>query len=279
MHLLSKDAKKLTSGYRIAVGGKGGVGKTTVCSVWAQLLARSGFDVLAIDADPDTNLALALGLPTDQSPIPLIKMKELIGERTGTGREAVGAYFKMNPEVGDLPEKYWHEVNGLKLLVLGGITQAGAGCACSEGTFLRAILSNTILHREELVIVDLDAGVECMGRSSIAGIDALVVVVEPGSRSIETALNIAQMAKSLNIGHVVAVANKVTDPGQIELITSQLGDLPLLTSIEYSPSIQQADMAKSNVFGASHSLVEQLDKAKEVLISMIEAGQKEKNVV
>ncbi len=268
----------MPSGYRIAVGGKGGVGKTTVCSVWAQLLARSGFDVLAIDADPDTNLALALGVPKDQVPIPLIRMKELIGERTGTGREAVGAYFKMNPDVSDLPEKYWRKVNGLKLLVLGGITQAGAGCACSEGTFLRALLSHSILQRQELVIVDLDAGVECMGRSSIAGIDALVVVVEPGSRSIETALNIAQMAKNLNIGHVTAVANKVTSPDQIELIKSQLGDLPLLTSIEYTPAIQQADMTKSNVFGASQYLADQLEQAKDTLMTIIEAGNKENEV-
>jgi CO dehydrogenase maturation factor len=259
----------LTSGYRIAIGGKGGVGKTTVCSVWAQLFAQSGFDVLAIDADPDTNLAAAMGVPCDQVPIPLIKMTELIGERTGTGREAVGVYFKMNPEVSDLPEKYWRQVNDLKLLVLGGITQAGAGCACSEGTFLRALLSHTILHRQELVIVDLDAGVECMGRSSIEGIDALVVVVEPGSRSIETALNIAQMAKSLNIRQVAAIANKITDGKQIEQISLQLGDIPLLTSIKSMPAIQEADMARTNVFQTEKELVYLLDEGKKNLMTMI----------
>jgi CO dehydrogenase maturation factor len=133
----------LQSGVKIAIGGKGGVGKTTVCAVWAQLLAGDGFDVLAIDADPNTNLASALGIVSEQSPEPLINMKELIAERTGTTKDAVGAYFKLNPKVSDLPEKYSLEVNGLKLLVLGGITQAGAGCACPEGAFLKALLTYT----------------------------------------------------------------------------------------------------------------------------------------
>ena len=182
-------------GVKIAIGGKGGVGKTTVCAVWAQLFAEAGFDVLAIDADPNTNLALAFGIPSQQSPEPLIKLKELITERTGTGKEAVGAYFKLNPKVSDLPEKYWLEVGKLKLLGLGAITRAGAGCACPEGAFLKALLTHTILQRQEVVLVDLAAGVEFMGRASVQGIDAFVVVVEPGGRSIETANNIAKMAK------------------------------------------------------------------------------------
>jgi CO dehydrogenase maturation factor len=92
-------------GAKIAIGGKGGVGKTTVCAIWAQLFVESGFEVLVIDADPDTNLAAAFGIDSQQYPQPLIKMKELIAERTGTGKDAVGAYFKLNPKVHDLPEK------------------------------------------------------------------------------------------------------------------------------------------------------------------------------
>jgi CO dehydrogenase maturation factor len=267
----------LGSGIKIAIGGKGGVGKTTICSIWAQLFAQSGFDVLAIDADPDTNLASAMGVPRDKVPEPLIHMKELIGERTGTDRNAVGAYFRMNPEVSDLPEKYWLWINGLKLLVLGGIKKAGAGCACSEGTFLRALLTNTILHRQEAVLVDLDAGVECMGRSSIEGIDALVVVVEPGSRSLETAQNISQMAKKLNIKLAAAIANKITDIKQVEKISSQLYGIPLLTSIELMPAIQESDMVRTNVFLTEKELVHQLDEAKKGLMSMIMYGRGESN--
>jgi len=174
-------------GLKIAIGGKGGVGKTTVCAVWARLFAEDGFEVLAIDADANTNLASAFGIRSERSPEPLIKMKQLIAERTGTGKDTVGAYFRLNPKVSDLPQKYWLEVGGLKLLVLGAITQAGAGCACPEGAFLKALLTHTILQRQELVLVDLAAGVEFMGRASVQGIDALVVVVEPGSPAVQEA--------------------------------------------------------------------------------------------
>jgi len=264
----------LQSGVKIAIGGKGGVGKTTVCAVWAQLLAEDGFDVLAIDADPNTNLASAFGIPSEQRPQPLIKMKELIAERTGTDKGAIGAYFKLNPKVSDLPEKYSLEVNGLKLLVLGGITQAGAGCACPEGAFLKALLTYTILQRQEVVLVDLAAGVEFMGRASVQGIDALVVVVEPGSRSIETAINISQMAKELGIKYVAAVANKITDAGQVETINSQLAkaDITVLANIEYSAAVQEADLQKRDVFQASPGLIERLREAKKTLTDLVLPG-------
>lgn len=261
---------KISNGVKIAIGGKGGVGKTTVCAVWAQLFAKEGFDVLAIDADPNTNLALAFGLSCEQTGEPLIKMKELIAERTGTGKDTVGAYFRLNPKVSDLPEKYWIEVNGVKLLVLGAITQAGAGCACPEGAFLKALLTHTILQRQELVIVDLAAGVEFLGRASIQGIDALVVVVEPGGRSIETANNIARMGQELGIKCVAAVANKITGDNQIETIKSQL-TIPVLANINYISGVQEADLRNIAVFEASDELVEQLGEAKNKLTSLIQS--------
>ncbi|MBA7656689.1 hypothetical protein ES703_64616 [subsurface metagenome] len=250
-------------------GGKGGVGKTTVCAVWARIFAEDGFDVLAVDADPNTNLCAAFGIPSEQSPEPLVKMKQLIAERTGTSKDTVGAYFRLNPKVSDLPEKYWLEVGGLKLLVLGGITQAGTGCACPEGAFLKALLTNTILQRQEVVLVDLAAGPEFMGRASVQGIDALVVVVEPGSRSIETAINIARMAKELGIKQVAAIVNKITDSGQVETIKSQLADMPILANIGYYPAVQEADLQQRSVFQASAELVEQLREAKNALTDLI----------
>lgn len=252
-------------GVKIAIGGKGGVGKTTVCAVWAQLFAEGGFDVLAIDADPNVNLALAFGIPLEQSPEPLIRMKELIAERTGTGKDAVGAYFRLNPKVSDLPEKYWLEVKGLKLLVLGAIKLAGAGCACPEGAFLKALLRHTILQRREIVLIDLAAGVEFMGRASVQGIDALVVVVEPGGRSIETAKNLTNMARDLGIGHIAAIANKITEPAQTDIIRSQLKDMILLGPLNYSRSLQEADLRRAPVFGADAEFIEQLKRAKEHL--------------
>jgi CO dehydrogenase maturation factor len=258
----------ISSGLKIAIGGKGGVGKTTVCAVWAQLFAEEGFDVLAIDADPNTNLALAFGISSEQSPEPLIKMKQLIAERTGTEKGAVGAYFKLNPKVSDLPEKYWVKTNGVKLLVLGGITQAGAGCACPEGAFLKALVGHTILGRREIVLIDLAAGVEFMGRASVQGVDALVVVVEPGGRSIETAKTIARMGGELGIKHVAAIANKITDISQVETIKYQLA-VPILANINYNPAVQEADLRNKAVFEASNELVGELREAKDGLISLI----------
>jgi len=198
----------VTKGLKIAIGGKGGVGKTTVCAVWSHLFAEDGFNVMAIDADPNATLASAFGIPPQDSPRPLIEMKELISERTGTTKDSLGVYFKMNPRVSDLPEQFWLDLGRIKLLVLGAITQAGAGCACAEGVFLKALLMHTILQRQEVVLVDLAAGVECMGRASVAGIDAMVVVVEPGSRSIETANSVAKMARELGIKTVGVIGNK-----------------------------------------------------------------------
>jgi CO dehydrogenase maturation factor len=261
-------------GVKIAIGGKGGVGKTTVCAIWAQLFAESGFDVLAIDADPNTNLALAFGIASEQSPEPLIRMKQLIGERTGTGKDAVGVYFKLNPKVSDLPEKFWLKTNGLKLLVLGAITEAGAGCACPEGAFLKALLRHTILQRQEIVFVDLAAGVEFMGRASVQGIDAFVVVVEPGGRSIETANNIAKMARELGIGYVGAIANKITDPSQIDVIQARLKEVELLGSIYYSKSLQEADLQRAPAYRADAAVIDQLKQAKQLLIDHIRGGPK-----
>jgi CO dehydrogenase maturation factor len=256
-------------GMKIAIGGKGGVGKTTVCSVWAQLFADEGHDVLALDADPSLSLGAAFGLPAQRSPKPLIEMKDLIAERTGTRKDAVGAYFRLNPAVSDLPEEHWLRVGNVKLLVLGAVTRAGGGCACPEGAFLKALLSHTILQRDELVLVDLAAGVEFLGRASVQGIDAFVVVVEPGSRSIETVGHLAAMARDLGIGSVGAIANKVTEPAQLDAIRSRLEGIPLLGSVAYRQSIQEADLQRTPVIQADAALVQELDRAKRRLVELV----------
>jgi CO dehydrogenase maturation factor len=257
-------------GVKIAIGGKGGVGKTTVCAVWAQLFAESGFDVLAIDADPNANLALAFGIASEQNPEPLIRMKDLIAERTGTNKDAIGAYFRLNPKVSDLPERYWFEVKGLRLLVLGAITQAGAGCACPEGAFLKAMLRHTILERREVVLVDLAAGVEFMGRASVQGIDALVLVVEPGGRSIETANGMAKMAGELGIQCIAAVANKINNDAETELIRSQLDGINLIGAVQYQQAVRLSDLQRQPVFESSVELVDELRAAHNRLMDLID---------
>ena len=270
---------------KIAVSGKGGVGKTTVCAVWAQLFAEDRFDVIAVDADPDTNLCSAFGISHEHSPTPLIQMKQLLAERTGTDKDTVGAYFKLNPNVSDLPEKYCVDLSEilpesethplkskLSLLVLGGITQAGSGCACPEGVFLKALLTHAILQRKEVILVDLPAGVEFMGRASVQGIDALVVVIEPGTRSIETAANIVQMARQLNVKHVAGIINKVTDPADVEAIRLHLNDLIILGHINYHPEIQRADLYRNNVGHACPELAVTLRGAKNTLTHLIKVN-------
>ncbi|MCL5282840.1 MAG: carbon monoxide dehydrogenase [Planctomycetes bacterium] len=237
--------------------------------MWAPLFADEGHDVLAIDADPSLSLGAAFGLPVQSTPKPLIEMKDLIAERTGTRKDAVGTYFRLNPTVSDLPEEHWLKVGNVKLLVLGAVTRAGGGCACPEGAFLKALLTHTILQRDELVLVDLAAGVEFLGRASVQGIDAFVVVVEPGSRSIETAGNIAAMARDLGIGAVGAIANKVTDLGQLEVIRSKLGDTPLLGTVAYSKAIQEADLQRTPVVQADAAAVQQLNEARQRLVELV----------
>jgi len=157
----------------------------------------------------------------------------------------------------------------VKLLVLGAVTRAGGGCACPEGAFLKALLTHTILQRDELVLVDLAAGVEAMGRASVQGIDAFVVVVEPGSRSLETARNIIAMARDLGIGCVATIANKVTEPSQIDVIRSQLDGVPSLGSLAYSKSVQEADLKRMPVMQADAAIVQELDGARQRLAQLV----------
>ncbi len=224
---------------------------------------------MAIDADPSLSLGAAFGLPAGKTPKPLIEMKDLIAERTGTRKDSVGAYFRLNPAVSDLPEEHWLKVGNVKLLVLGALTRGGGGCACPEGAFLKALLTHTILQRDELVLVDLAAGVEFLGRASVQGIDAFVVVVEPGSRSIETAGNLVVMAKDLGIGTVGAVANKVTEPAQLDVIRSQLDNIPLLGSVSYRKAVQEADLQRAPVMQADAAVVQELDEARHCLVELV----------
>jgi len=256
----------LEKGLKIAICGKGGVGKSTVCAVWSLLFALDGIEVLALDADSNPNLGMAFGVPPENNPQPLVEMKELIQQRTGAKPGSVGQYFRLNPEVSDLPEKYSYKIDGVKLLVLGSLKQAGGGCACPEGAFLKALLNYTILQRQEMIIVDMEAGVEFMGRASAEGVDGLVVVVEPGHRSIETAVRIAHMAREMGITQVAAIANKLTDESQFEVIRRQLPDIELLGAVNYDPLVQQADLDRMPVIKAGGQMKEELDLARKRLI-------------
>jgi CO dehydrogenase maturation factor len=228
---------------KIAVSGKGGVGKTTLAGVMARILADRGHPVLAIDADPDANLASAVGVSQDElrNLKPIAQMKELIEERTGATKGSYGAYFKINPQVEDLPERFSVSKGGVKLMALGTIPQGGGGCFCPENVVLKSLLAHVFVEREEYLIVDMEAGLEHLGRGTTAYMDALIVVVEPGRRSFQTARQVKELADDLGIKRVCVVGNKVTGDADVAMMKENLAGLPFLGSMSYNPKVIEAD--------------------------------------
>jgi CO dehydrogenase maturation factor len=226
---------------KIAVSGKGGVGKTTLVALLAHHWKNEGREVIVVDADPSANMASALGLPRDQIPVPISEMSDLIEERTGS-KGGYGSYFKINPDVADIPEKFSRSVDGIRLLVLGGITSGGAGCMCPEGALLKALVTHLLLRRDQVVLLDMEAGVEHLGRATASAVSAMVAVVEPGQRSIETAVTVARLAHEIGIDHVGVVFNKVPPGLPLADLEKRLGGLMVLGSIPYDARIAQADL-------------------------------------
>ena len=196
---------------KLAITGKGGVGKTTLASTLARLYADEGRPVLAADVDPDANLGLALGMSQEEvdSIVPISKMRTLVEERTGANE--ANKFFKLNPFVSDIPEKYAHEINGVKLLVMGTVDVGGSGCVCPEHVMLKALLSALTYRKDDVVIMDMEAGLEHLGRGTAANMDQFLVVVEPGARSVQTYGNVKRLAADLGVKRVRVVANKVRD--------------------------------------------------------------------
>src|SRR4030042_2560978 len=194
---------------KIAVTGKGGVGKTTISALLARILTQSGRDVILIDADPDMNLAGILGIPSDNPVVTISELKELIAERTETEAGKSNPIFKMNPKVDDIPEKYCINFNGIKFLTMGTISKGGGGCACPENTFLKTLLAHLLINRKDWVILDMEAGIEHLGRGTASGVDVILVVVEPNLSSLQTLQRIRQLAKDLKIKNIQVIANKI----------------------------------------------------------------------
>ena len=195
---------------KIAVTGKGGVGKTTLSAFFAKWFAEQGRRVLAIDADPDANLGYALGIKNASEIIPISQMKELVAERTESVPGAYGGFFKLNPKVDDLPEKLSvSQGENMRLMVMGGVKKGGTGCVCPESILLKNLVQHLILRRDEVVIMDMEAGIEHLGRGTSKFVDWLITVVEPGRRSIDTASRIRQLGKDIGLTRVGLVGNKV----------------------------------------------------------------------
>ncbi len=228
---------------KIAISGKGGVGKTTLAGVMARTLSDQNETVLAIDADPDANLASAVGVSPERLAhvTPLAEMTKFIEERTETKKGGYGSIFKLNPKVDDIPDKFSIDHEGVKLLVLGSVPQGGGGCFCPENVLLKNLLSHLFIQRNETVIVDMEAGLEHLGRGSTGYVDAFIVVVEPGMRSIQTAHQIRKLASDLGIKRVFVVGNKVQSEEDEHVIKENLDGFPILGLMGYNPKILEAD--------------------------------------
>ena len=239
---------------KIAVSGKGGVGKTTLASLLIKCLALEGKSVIAIDADPDANLAHALAIDTSEL-IPIAMMKELIEERTGSKPGTIGAFFKMNPTVDDLPEKLSVKKDNINLMLMGGVKAGDNGCVCPESVLLKQLLRHVVLKRDEAVIMDMEAGLEHLGRGTSKGVDFFIIVVEPGKRSIETAISIKRLAADLGVKNLAVVGNKIRNIQDENFIINSLADMNIAGFMPFTEAAIEADMLGHPIFECEPELV------------------------
>ncbi len=255
---------------KIAISGKGGVGKTLLSSLLCQTFAGAGYSVLAIDADPDANLAATLGFPHPEKITPISEMKKLIKERTGAEPDRDGSFFKLNPRVDDLPEKYSQKHNGVRLMVMGKIKQGGSGCYCSANTLLQALITHLLLVRNEVVILDMEAGIEHLGRGTAKAVDKLIIVVEPGRRSIEAAYRIDELARDIGLGNITIVGNKIRNQSDREFLISVLPNFEFLGFIPYDQAIVAADQANRPLIDSSQPIMAVVKDIYQALLSPAE---------
>ncbi len=259
---------------KIAVTGKGGVGKTTLSSILSYLFASYGKNVISVDADPDANLASALGISREESNKirPIAELGELIEERTGAKPGSMGGIFKLNPKVDDLPEGLGYKLNGITLLVMGKSKAALSGCYCPENVLLRRLLKHLVVERDEVVIVDMEAGIEHLTRGTAGSVDAFIVVVEPGQRSIQTASLVREMAGELGVKKVFVVANKVRTEEDLNFIRNVIGDMELIGHITFSDAIVEADIKGISPYSYSPQTVDEVRNIKVAIEKVLDAG-------
>ncbi len=225
---------------KIAISGKGGVGKTTIMALLAGELKKDGKDVLVIDADPSPHMAETLGVGNPEDIRPIAEMTKLLVERSG--KTEGSPMYNMNPQVNDILEDFMLEHDGMKLMVLGAIQTGDKGCACPENNVLRRMLTKLLLSKDQMVLLDMEAGVEHLGRGTIAGIDQLLIVVIPSKSSIRTALKVKKLAKDVNIPKISFVGNLVTDEEDKEFLRDGLPEAP----IAYFPDSKAIRKAERN---------------------------------
>ena len=250
---------------KVAITGKGGVGKTTLSSTLARLYADEGRTVLAADVDPDANLGLALGLSQEEvdAIVPISKMRTLVEERTGA--TAANKFFKLNPYVADIPDTFSKDVGGVKLLVMGTVDVGGSGCVCPEHVMLKSVLSTLTYRKDDVVIMDMEAGLEHLGRGTAMNMEQFIVVIEPGARSVQTYRNVKRLASDLGVKRVRVVANKVRDERDEEFVKANIPAEDLLGMIHYNLEIMDADRQGKSPYDFSPAAIDEIRKIKAIL--------------
>jgi len=228
---------------KIALTGKGGVGKTTLTALIAQVFADQGQQVLAVDADPSPCLAGALGFPDELRAklCPISEMDDLILERTGAKKGQIGGFFTINPRVDDIPERFSVMHRGVRLLEMGSVETGGSGCICPEAAMLKTLFTNLMFRKDEILLLDMYAGVEHLGRATVDFVDAMLVVVEPTRRSLGTAAQIKKLANDIGLTRLYLVGNKVRNSDEADFLKTQTPGIPVLGFLPSDMAVQEAD--------------------------------------
>jgi CO dehydrogenase maturation factor len=241
---------------KLAITGKGGVGKTTLTALLAQCYADRGREVLAVDADPSPCLAGALGFPPERRAElhPIAEMDELIEERTGAKPGTVGGFFTLNPRVDDIPERFSSLHRGVRLLEMGSVDLGGSGCICPESAMLKTLFTHLLFRRDEVLLLDMYAGVEHLGRATVDFVDAMLVVVEPTRRSLGTAAQIKKLANDIGLMRLYLVGNKVRNEDELKFLEGESRTIPLLGCLPADLKVQEADRLGIPVYDHVESL-------------------------
>ncbi|MGC7872269.1 P-loop NTPase [Desulfosporosinus sp. SYSU MS00001] len=249
---------------KIAISGKGGVGKTTFTANFARWLVEKGITVLAVDADPDASLGTILGFPDEvlANLKAIVDMKELIEERMG----GTGAFYPLNPNVDDILDDYSVSLGQLRFFRMGNIKGGGTSCYCKENSFLQALVNSLILGEKDTVILDMGAGIEQLTRGTALGVDVLAIVTEPSKVSVQTVRVIQQLAHELGIPRIVVIGNKIRNVNDEKFLRDHFSTEQLVGIIPYSDELLEMSINTGSIPSPEGSLGVQLNTIYEKII-------------